>query len=413
MYITINTAAFPYPPGEQFIESEIDYWGEFRDVKVEILPSVSRGSPRPIPGSVAVRPAFPLPFVVKIFFALHAVFHHLFWGEIRHLLVARRINAARCFLALKSVASVLWARTDIRRRLKGMPYVDLAYSYWNNETAYALCLLKREGRIGRVISRAHRFDLYEERRPAGYMPVKRQFANDFDCMHAISDDACAYLTKRYGFPAAKMRVSRLGVTIPDRPARASRDGVVRILSVSFCVPVKRIHKIVEAIHYVCSTDATLFIEWIHIGDGVLRPDLEDMAGKMLGGLPNAGFRFAGMLSNEKVLEFMKNNEVDIFMNTSSSEGVPVSIMEAMAYGIPAIAPDVGGVAELVNRDTGVLLRDEMKPEEIHAAIQNLTGAQAEIYRRKAREFVEEKYSASRNYSRFVHEAITLAGHVDA
>ena len=43
--------------------------------------------------------------------------------------------------------------------------------------------------------------------------------------------------------------------------------------------------------------------------------------------------------------------IDLFINTSSSEGVPVSIMEALSVGIPIIATDVGGTKEIVTKTT--------------------------------------------------------------
>ena len=49
------------------------------------------------------------------------------------------------------------------------------------------------------------------------------------------------------------------------------------------------------------------------------------------------------------------NDFDLFVNMSLSEGIPVSIMEAISFGIPIIATNVGGNAEIVNDETGVLI----------------------------------------------------------
>jgi len=52
--------------------------------------------------------------------------------------------------------------------------------------------------------------------------------------------------------------------------------------------------------------------------------------------------------------FYKNN--DIYLSTSLSEGSPNAIMEAMSYGLPIVATDVGGVSELVkHKVTGFLV----------------------------------------------------------
>ena len=51
----------------------------------------------------------------------------------------------------------------------------------------------------------------------------------------------------------------------------------------------------------------------------------------------------------------------MFINLSSSEGIPVSIMEAQSFGIPVIATNVGGSGEIVVSETGVLV-DENRTE---------------------------------------------------
>ena len=48
-----------------------------------------------------------------------------------------------------------------------------------------------------------------------------------------------------------------------------------------------------------------------------------------------------------MLDYYKNNIIDIFINLSASEGIPVSIMDAISFGIPCIATNVGGTGEIV------------------------------------------------------------------
>ena len=65
--------------------------------------------------------------------------------------------------------------------------------------------------------------------------------------------------------------------------------------------------------------------------------------------------FMGYVPNVEIMQFMEESNVDVFINLSTSEGVPVSIMEAQSYGIPVIATNVGGTGEIIDKDNGILL----------------------------------------------------------
>ena len=63
----------------------------------------------------------------------------------------------------------------------------------------------------------------------------------------------------------------------------------------------------------------------------------------------------GMVNSELIMSYYVNKQIDLFINVSNSEGVPVSIMEAMSAGIPILATNVGGTSEIVNNNNGKLL----------------------------------------------------------
>jgi colanic acid/amylovoran biosynthesis glycosyltransferase len=99
------------------------------------------------------------------------------------------------------------------------------------------------------------------------------------------------------------------------------------------------------------SDAGRDYELTLVGDGVDRARLEALARELA---IDRHLVFAGYRSQEEVGEYLRRS--DIFILPSFAEGVPVSLMEAMATGIPVIATNVGGVAELVESErTGLLI----------------------------------------------------------
>ena len=55
------------------------------------------------------------------------------------------------------------------------------------------------------------------------------------------------------------------------------------------------------------------------------------------------------------MNYYNTYEIDLFVNLSTIEGVPVSIMEAQSSGIPVLATDVGSSKEIVDDDNGFLI----------------------------------------------------------
>jgi glycosyltransferase involved in cell wall biosynthesis len=57
------------------------------------------------------------------------------------------------------------------------------------------------------------------------------------------------------------------------------------------------------------------------------------------------------------------HSLDIYMNTSDHEGIPLSILEAMASKKPIIAPRVGGIPEIISHGEEGYLLDGGRPDE--------------------------------------------------
>ena len=96
------------------------------------------------------------------------------------------------------------------------------------------------------------------------------------------------------------------------------------------------------------------------------------------------------------------SESDIFVLPSSYEGLPISIIEAMRAGLPVIASDVGGVSELVNTETGILVKHESNLALDEAILFLLdTPDQRQLFGRAGRQAYETYFRSSEMVRRYV------------
>ena len=95
---------------------------------------------------------------------------------------------------------------------------------------------------------------------------------------------------------------------------------------------------------------------------------------------------------------------DLFLNVSSSEGLPVSIMEAQSKGIVVIATDVGGTSEIIHdRVNGFLLNKDFKVQDLSETLLKYRSLsyQCKIQMKKnSREIWSKNFDASNNYRCF-------------
>jgi glycosyltransferase involved in cell wall biosynthesis len=288
--------------------------------------------------------------------------------------------------------------------------IDLAktifYTYWLDGTTLGLCLAKLKYPEMKVISRAHGYDLYDERMTFSYIPFRPEIFQNLNKVYTASLDGQQYLSNRYPLYKNIFNVANLGVRDPGFVTKQSDDAIFRIVSCSEMVPVKRLELLIYGLKNLGDLKKNYLFSWVHIG-GPLDTKIEKFAEMTLP--QNIECRFLGVIPNSDVINFYKNNPIDIFINVSQSEGLPVSIMEAQACGIPVIASAVGGNKEIINEKVGILLNADPTPEEIALGIINFMENPELIKERKyfSRINYEEKYDANKNFQLFAQELINI------
>jgi glycosyltransferase involved in cell wall biosynthesis len=276
----------------------------------------------------------------------------------------------------------------------------LFYTYWLNEVPLGICQVKATKPDIKIVSRAHGGDLFENRYNPPYLPFRPEMFRCINKIYADSQYGADYLSKRYPKYRHLFDASMLGVPDPKSEAHASTDGIFRIISCSFLMPVKRIDLLIMGLKEIGNTRKKQKFEWVHIGSGPLRVSLEKLAKNELP--PNIEHKFLGYLPKGGVIRYYLDNPVDVFMNTSESEGTPVSLMEAQSCGIPCIATYVGGNSQIVTNNNGILLPSNPSPEDISRAICELLDNPTTTQQKKimAKIHWNNQYNSDKNYSQF-------------
>nr|BFF10653.1 glycosyltransferase [Microbacterium flavescens] len=281
----------------------------------------------------------------------------------------------RLFLMGARVGITQAHRATVREAIAGDPQ-SVAYAFWGMGGGLGLAWLR--GVRARAV-RLHRYDLYEDRSPEGYLPFRRHLFARADRVLVISRDGQEYLAETYRDPEldGKTVLSRLGVAGPDVLTRPPRGPERVVVSCSAVSEVKRVDLILAAVsELAATTDA--HVRWVHFGSG---PDEDALRQQAEAAPPGLTVELRGQTPNDEVTRFYREERVDVFVNASSSEGVPVSIMEAAAFGIPVVATAVGGTPEIVGTDlgSGELVSADPLPGEIGRALRTVLEAEDGAY----------------------------------
>ena len=275
------------------------------------------------------------------------------------------------------------------------------YSFWLSRGAYTIANYSKNLRVKKVISRAHGYDLYEERNSSNYLPFREFINYNLNEIHFISDHGLQYFCKKYNdnVVCSNKYVSRLGTLNPQKLEKILYfKKIICIASCSSVISVKRLDLIIDIL-----ANLKISVKWIHIGEGDTINDIINLAKVKLS---NLEYYFLGNIDNSEVLAIYEKYDVDFFINMSDSEGVPVSIMEAISMGIPIIARDVGGVKEIVMPSTGLLIKDISNMQSVYRAVNEevqlrITDVQA--YQAKSTMCIkmwDENYNAEKNFNKF-------------
>lgn len=257
-------------------------------------------------------------------------------------------------------------------------------------------------RVPRVVVASHATGLFGKRR--NFRLTDRWLLEFTDRVVALSRAHADYLVAREGVAPGCVTIIENGIPVDEYAAPAgageSGDGVARELGLS---PDDKVVMMVAALrpekaHEVFLEAARLLavsrrdLKFLVVGDGPRRNELESLSSRL--GL-DGHVRFLGV--REDVAQLLHVARVLALPSHPSVETLPLSVLEAMAAGVPVVATRVGSLHQLIESGRTGWLIDPGDPRALASAIETVVDdpARSRDMAAEAREVVRSRYSVDR------------------
>ena len=218
----------------------------------------------------------------------------------------------------------------------------------------------------------------------------------FTSIVSVSMDLKERLIREYRLPWEKIRVIHNGIAPPpnDFPVCNRGGGTFHIGTVGRLVPVKDFDLFLEVAAQIKGLDDK--VRFSILGDGPLKEHLMHRTRQL-------GIEDSMEFIPARPDPFPYYRSLHLFLNTSRHEGIPLTVLEAMACGLPIVAPRVGGIPEIIeDRKQGLLVEQRTSANFARACLEFIRN---EALRKKmgigAREKFANHFSSARMASSYL------------
>lgn len=248
----------------------------------------------------------------------------------------------------------------------------LFYTFWFDHITSALALVSDRQEL-KIVTRAHGHDVYDSQIQFR-SHMFREYTLDRLCkVFPASDNASDYLRSHYPAQSSKISTRILGsVKIHDGCTATAHDEDENRWTFFSCARVsqeKRVDRCFGLVKAIATAYPLKHICWIHVGDGNLMPSLKkSIASTELP--PNLTIDLRGAAENESVQDIYISEKIDWCMLLSDSEGgCPITLCEALSYGVPVVATEVGGISEIITPEVGITVPAGTSSEAVVGELQ--------------------------------------------
>ncbi|KIC48265.1 glycosyltransferase [Tateyamaria sp. ANG-S1] len=214
-----------------------------------------------------------------------------------------------------------------------------------------------------------------------------------------------------GAPAERVERHHLGIPVSRYQfSLPKRTSTMSFLSVCRLVEKKGLDVAIDTFALLRDRHPEIYWHYDIGGDGPLAETLKAQVARL--GL-GSRISFIGQLSHDEVLLRMSKADAlvapSVTADDGDQEGIPVTLMEAMALGTPVCATRHSGIPELVSHGETGLLSDEKDVDGLCANILSLVQAPQNVatMTRTARQKVENEFNEDRQNARLLERCAML------
>jgi glycosyltransferase involved in cell wall biosynthesis len=390
--IYVFTSSFPCDEhGEMYLWDELLYLANAFD-SVYFLPQNGTVSIKSLPENCFV---IPPPIINKQKLSISILLKAIKWVFSDFNLLVKKKLVSKLIVYNYSLLKQLLVKANYYSSIIKNSHSEnvYLYAYWFSDYATIAALVKQMLPQSVAISRAHGFDVFENQTEYNFIPFRKLQFKYIDSVFSVSKAGANHLKKNNPTYEKKIKSSYLG-TLNDTNQINPISEKFQIASCSIIRDVKRLHLMVDILKHI-----EIPVTWHVIGNG---PDFENIQ-KLVTTLPNhIEVVFYGLLSKEEIDLFYKTTAINLFISLSSSEGLPVSMMEAQSYGIPIMSTDVGGCNEICNDETGFLIDPDFDARDVSNRIREFSNSSKNTheFHQKCKQYWEMHFNADVNYKEF-------------
>jgi glycosyltransferase involved in cell wall biosynthesis len=216
---------------------------------------------------------------------------------------------------------------------------------------------------------------------------------------SISEFNIEYVQNHYQkLNPEKIKLSRLGVYLPKNiPVRNFPKGKINIGFISNLEEKKGIPYLLEAFGELYQKNPDKYTLTI-AGDGDYMQMIKDFVKK---NKLEKIVHILGRIRDQKKIDFYQNTDVFVLPSIRTKDdmdGIPVVLMEAVAYGIPIVSTNISGIPEICKNEYNGVLIDEKNSKQIVRAVEKICSSEVlyEKFSKNSLHLAKEEYDLVKN-----------------